>query len=56
LGQVLINGKIINSRLPQLIEPGDEICMRTPGGAGFGPALARAPNQLQQDQRQGYVS
>jgi len=56
LGQVLINGKIINSRLPQLIEPGDEICMRTPGGAGFGPPSARVPQQLQQDQRQGYVA
>ena len=56
LGQVLINGKAIDSRLPQQIEPGDEVCMRTPGGAGFGPVAMRSSAHHVQDHEQGYVS
>ncbi len=35
-GAVLINGKVIDSRKPQVLMPGDEVVLRTPGGGGFG--------------------
>jgi N-methylhydantoinase B/oxoprolinase/acetone carboxylase alpha subunit len=35
-GAVLINGHPIDSRKPQVLLPGDEVVLRTPGGGGFG--------------------
>jgi N-methylhydantoinase B len=43
-GAVWINGQAIDSRKPQVLQPGDEVVLRTPGGGGFGaPAHKREP-------------
>lgn len=55
-GAVLINGQPIDSRVPQVLQPGDEVTLRTPGGGGFGPAGERADAALAQDLLAGYVT
>ncbi len=42
LGAVLINGQVVDSRKPQVLRPGDEVVLRTPGGGGFGTTAASA--------------
>ena len=39
-----------------VLRAGDELSYRTPGGAGFGDPRARAPEQIERDVREGYVS
>ncbi|MEI2416469.1 hydantoinase B/oxoprolinase family protein [Orrella sp. JC864] len=56
LGAVLINGQPVDSRKPQVLAPGDEVILRTPGGGGYGPAQARDPRLCDEDFRQGYVA
>jgi len=55
LGAVLINGEPVDSRRPHVLNPGDEVVLRTPGGGGYGPAAARAAQRLDRDLAQGYV-
>ncbi|QHJ00237.1 hydantoinase B/oxoprolinase family protein [Xylophilus rhododendri] len=55
-GAVLINGVEIDSRVPQVLRPGDEVTLRTPGGGGFGPRAERAPDALALDLLRGLVS
>lgn len=55
-GAVLINGQPIDSRVPQVLQPGDEVILRTPGGGGFGPQQERADAALAQDLLAGYVT
>ena len=38
------------------LEPGDSIIVETGGGGGYGPPSERAPELVQRDLRQGYVS
>jgi len=38
------------------IQPGDEICVSTPGGGGYGPVSARDPERIAQDLARGYYS
>jgi N-methylhydantoinase B len=40
----------------QTIPPGDRLVIRTPGGAGIGPAAQRSPDALAGDLRDGLVS
>ncbi|WP_229722840.1 hydantoinase B/oxoprolinase family protein [Xylophilus rhododendri] len=56
LGAVLINGVEIDNRKPCVLQPGDEVVLRTPGGGGFGRADERSAGQLRHDQEQGYAS
>jgi N-methylhydantoinase B len=56
LGEVLINNQPINTRLPQVLQPGDEVTLRTPGGGGYGPAARRDEQRKQQDLALGYIS
>ena len=39
-----------------VLRAGDELSYRTPGGAGFGDPRARAPELIERDVREGYVS
>jgi N-methylhydantoinase B len=55
LGEVLINGVSIDSRKPQVLQPGDEVILRTPGGGGYGPSAQRSTAKSESDQLQGYV-
>lgn len=54
-GAVLINGQPVNSRIPQVLQPGDEVTLRTPGGGGYGPAHQRSAAARAHDQLQGYT-
>jgi N-methylhydantoinase B len=36
--------------------PGDWVCVRTPGGAGFGNPLERERNMVMQDVKRGYIT
>lgn len=56
LGEVLINGSPINSRVPQVLQPGDEVTLRTPGGGGFGDPAQRKKEHTEQDLMQGYAN
>lgn len=55
-GEVLINQKPINTRLPQVLQPGDEVTLRTPGGGGYGAPDDRERHRTLQDLALGYVS
>ncbi|WP_454726861.1 MULTISPECIES: hydantoinase B/oxoprolinase family protein [Cupriavidus] len=55
-GEVLINGRAIDSRRPQVLEPGDEVILRTPGGGGYGPRAARAAHLVAHDREHGYAA
>ena len=53
-GEVLINGAAVDSRRPQVLAPGDEVILRTPGGGGYGPAKERSDALLEYDRLHGY--
>lgn len=55
-GAVWINGQPVNSRTPQVLQPGDVVTLRTPGGGGYGPATARSAEAIARDRLLGYVS
>ena len=52
-GDVRLNGKRIDNRKQYLLEPGDEIVLRTPGG--YGPPRARDKTLAKRDRVLGYV-
>jgi N-methylhydantoinase B len=52
---VLINGAVIDTRRPHVIEPGDEVILRTPGGGGYGPEAERGAALLDYDRLHGYA-
>lgn len=54
-GEVLINSVAVDTRLPHVLEPGDEVVLRTPGGGGFGPASARTAERIRYDRDHGYT-
>lgn len=55
-GAVHINGVAIDSRVPQVLQPGDEVTLRTPGGGGFGPPSERAAEAAARDVLAQYVT
>jgi N-methylhydantoinase B len=56
LGEVTINGQVIDSRRPHVLEPGDEVVLRTPGGGGYGPPARRNAAARERDIAQGYIA
>jgi N-methylhydantoinase B len=55
-GEVRFNGEVIE-RFPILpFAPGDEIELRMPGGAGFGPVTERRRDAIERDVAAGFVS
>lgn len=55
-GEVLINGAAVDSRRPQVLAPGDEVILRTPGGGGYGPAGERSEASQSYDSLHGYTA
>lgn len=56
VGEVRFNGELI-TRFPSLeFKPGDEIEMRMPGGAGFGPVSERPLESVRRDIEMGYIT
>ena len=56
LGDVRINGRSVDNRRQHIVRRGDMILVRTPGGGGYGPSLARDPARAERDRRLGYVA
>jgi N-methylhydantoinase B len=56
LGSVLLNGERLDRFPPIRFRPGDELELRLPGGAGFGPAAERDEEQVRRDVELGYLS
>ena len=56
IGQVRLNGQVIERFPPIHFKPGDELELRLPGGAGFGPAAEREIEMIREDIRLEYLS
>jgi N-methylhydantoinase B len=53
---VRINGRRVDNRRQHVLERGDRVLVRTPGGGGYGPVRARDPKLRARDRAMGYVS
>ncbi len=56
LGDVRINGRAVDHRRQQIVQRGDRILLRTPGGGGYGPAAERDPDLVERDRIMKYVT
>jgi N-methylhydantoinase B len=56
LGSVTLNGRPINPKQTIMVQPGDLLVLRTPGGAGYGDPRQRDPGRVQSDVTEGVVS
>jgi len=55
LGDVRVNNRRVDNRKQHVLERGDRVLIRTPGGGGYGPARARDPRRSARDGALGYV-
>jgi len=55
-GDVILNGVTVTRFTPIAWQPGDEVILRVPGGAGFGDPRTREPARVHEDVVMGYVS
>jgi N-methylhydantoinase B len=55
-GDVRINGRRVDNRTQHVLERGDRVLVRTPGGGGYGPSRARARALTARDRALGYVA
>jgi N-methylhydantoinase B len=56
LGDVQINERRIDNRKQHVLERGDRVLVRTPGGGGYGPPRQRSRTLIQRDRALGYVT
>jgi len=56
LGGVQINGRRIDNRKQHVLERGDRVLVRTPGGGGYGARRQRSNNLIARDRALGYVT
>jgi N-methylhydantoinase B len=55
-GEVLVNGEAIDSRRPHVLNHGDEVVLRTPGGGGYGRPAERSAELVAADRLHGYAA
>ncbi|PYM19252.1 MAG: hydantoinase [Candidatus Rokuibacteriota bacterium] len=55
LGDVRVNNRRVDNRKQHVLERGDRVLIRTPGGGGYGPARSRDPRRNARDRAMGYV-
>jgi N-methylhydantoinase B len=55
LGDVRINGRSIDNRRQHIVQQGDRVLVRTPGGGGYGPPSERDAGLAERDRALGYV-
>ncbi len=55
LGELTIDGQVVDHRRNVVLTKGQTVILRTPGGGGFGAAVDRDPVARAEDQRMGYV-
>jgi len=53
-GDVRINGRTIDNRRQHIVTRGDRVLVSTPGGGGYGPAVARDGSLVTRDDAMGY--
>jgi N-methylhydantoinase B len=53
---VQINGRRIDNRKQHVLERGDHVLVRTPGGGGYGLRRQRSKNLIARDRELGYVT
>jgi N-methylhydantoinase B len=56
LGDVRINGRRVDNRKQHVVDRGDRVLVRTPGGGGYGPARARDRALVERDRKLGYTT
>jgi N-methylhydantoinase B len=56
LGDVRVNGRRVDNRKQHVLERGDRVLVRTPGGGGYGAPRARDPQRVTRDRAMGYVT
>src|SRR5215468_10988988 len=56
LGDVQINDRRIDNRKQHVLERGDRVLVRTPGGGGYGPRRQRSTKLIARDRALGYVT
>ena len=54
-GAVEINGEPVEPKIQHLLQPGDVVTLRTPGGGGHGPPCERDPGATARDRTLGYT-
>ena len=54
-GDVLVNGRRVDNRKQHVLERGDRVLVRTPGGGGYGPPRTRDATLGKRDRAMGYV-
>jgi N-methylhydantoinase B len=54
-GEVLIDGQAVDHRRNLVLDDGQHILLRTPGGGGFGSATERDQDALRHDRDEGYA-
>ena len=54
-GDVRVNNRRVDNRKQHVLERGDRMLIRTPGGGGYGPARARDAQSVKRDRAMGYV-
>jgi len=54
-GEVRVDGVPVDYRRNMVLNPGQRILLRTPGGGGMGPPAQRNPEALESDRREEYV-
>jgi N-methylhydantoinase B len=54
-GDVRVNGRPVDNRKQHVLERGDRMLIRTPGGGGYGPPRARDRRLVARDRAMGYV-
>ena len=54
-GAVEINGMPVGPKVQHVLQPGDVVTLRTPGGGGHGPPAARDPAAGARDRTLGYT-
>jgi N-methylhydantoinase B len=55
-GDVRLNGRRIDNRKQHVLERGDRVLVRTPGGGGYGPVGARDRGLIARDRALGYAA
>ena len=56
LGDVRVNGRLVDNRRQHILTRGDRVLVRTPGGGGYGPAAEHDPALGERDGALPYVA
>jgi N-methylhydantoinase B len=54
-GEILINDTPVDPKARHVVEAGDKVLLKTPGGGGYGPRQDRSDSDVQKDLAGGYV-